>query len=191
MDDIDLAQFIEKIKTLHAATTDNAVTVQPHQIEAPYASREALLLKLRTDLYDDAMALDVKAIEGGAVTATQIKAAYEPLNSKADQYEYCVRDFLKGICEVAGIEDTPTFTRSVIVNTQEEMQMLIQGAQFLDQEYVTRKMLELFGDGDKADEMLEKMAADEIERQNQALETMAAEQQIQNGGGVPEGMNGT
>ena len=186
MDDIDLAQFIEKMKTLHAATTDNAVSAEPHQMEAPYQSREALLLKLRTDLYDDAMALDVKAIEGGAVTATQIKAAYEPLNSKADEYEYCVREFLKGLCEIAGIEDTPTFTRSVIVNTQEQLQMLIQGAQFLDQEYVTRKMLELFGDGDKADDMLEKMAADEIERQNQALQTMAAEQQIQSGGGVPE-----
>lgn len=186
MDDIDLAQFIEKMKTLHAATTDNAVSAEPHQMEAPYASREALLLKLRTDLYDDAMALDVKAIEGGAVTATQIKAAYEPLNSKADQYEYCVRDFLKGICEIAGIDDTPTFTRSVIVNNQEEMQMLIQAAQFLDQEYVTRKILELFGDGDKANEMLEKMAADEIERQQQALETMAAEEQIKAGGGMPQ-----
>ena len=108
------------------------------------------------------------------------------MNSKADEYEYCVREFLKGLCEIAGIEDTPTFTRSVIVNTQEQLQMLIQGAQFLDQEYVTRKMLELFGDGDKADDMLEKMAADEIERQNQALQTMAAEQQIQSGGGVPE-----
>ena len=186
MDDIDLAQFIEKMKTLHAATTDNAVSAEPHQMEAPFQSREALLLKLRTDLYDDAMALDVKAIEGGAVTATQIKAAYEPLNSKADQYEYCVRDFLKGICEIAGIDDTPTFTRSVIVNNQEEMQMLIQAAQFLDQEYVTRKILELFGDGDKADEILEKMAADEIERQQQALETMAAEEQIKAGGGAPQ-----
>lgn len=168
MDDIDLAQFIEKMKTLHAATTDNAVTAEPHQLEAPYASREALLMKLRTDLYDDAMALDVKAIEGGAVTATQIKAAYEPLNAKADQYEYCVRDFIKRLLKVAGIEDTPTFTRSIIVNNQEEMQLLIQAAQFLDQEYVTRKILELFGDGDKADEILEKLAADELARAQEA-----------------------
>lgn len=164
MDDIDLAEFVEKLKTLHAATTDNAVTAEPHQLEAPFQSREALLLKLRTDLYDDAMALDVKAIEGGAVTATQIKAAYEPLNSKADQYEYCIRDFLAKLMEIAGIEDKPTFTRSVIVNNQEEMQLLIQAAQFLPQDYTTRKILELFGDGDKADELLEQMAADELAR---------------------------
>ena len=168
MDDIDLAQFIEKMKTLHAATTDNAVSAEPHQLEAPYESREALLMKLRTDLYDDAMALDVKAIEGGAVTATQIKAAYEPLNAKTDQYEYCVRDFLKRLLAVAGIEDTPTFTRSIIVNNQEEMQLIVQAAQFLDQEYVTRKILELLGDGDKADEILDKMAADELERAQEA-----------------------
>lgn len=168
MDDIDLAQFLEKMKTLHAATTDNAVSAEPHQIEAPYESREALLMKLRTDLYDDAMALDVKAIEGGAVTATQIKAAYEPLNAKTDEFEYCVRKFIKGILDIAGIEDVPTFTRSIIVNNQEEMQLLIQAAQFLDQEYVTRKILELFGDGDKADEILERMAADELARAQEA-----------------------
>ena len=164
MDDIDLAEFVEKLKTLHAATTDNAVTAEPHQLEAPFQSREALLLKLRTDLYDDAMALDVKAIEGGAVTATQIKAAYEPLNSKADQYEYCIREFLTKLMEIAGIEDKPTFTRSVIVNNQEEMQLLVQAAQFLPQDYTTRKILELFGDGDKADELIEQMAADELAR---------------------------
>lgn len=175
MDDVDLAQFVEKMKTLHAATTDNAVTAEPHTFEAPYASREALLLKLRTDLYDDAMALDVKAIEGGAVTATQIKAAYEPLNSKTDQYEYCVRTFLKGIMEIAGIEDVPTFTRSIIVNNQEEMQLIIQAAQFLDQEYVTRKILELLGDGDKADEILRRIAENEIKMAQMQMEQMEQE----------------
>ena len=69
------------------------------------------------------------------------------------------------------------------------MQNIIQGAQFLSQEYVTRKILELLGDGDKADEIIEKMAADEVERQQQALETMAAETQIKNGGGAPGGIN--
>ena len=176
MDDVDLAQFVEKMKTLHAATTDGMANAEPHTFEAPYASREALLLKLRTDLYDDAMALDVKNIEGGAVTATQIKAGYEPLNSKTDQYEYCVRDFLRGLLEIAGLEDTPTFTRSVIVNNQEEMQLIVQAAQFLDPEYVTRKILELLGDGDKADEILEKMAADEIERQEQEMQMMQMQQ---------------
>ena len=183
MDDVDLAQFIEKMKTLHAATTDNAVSAEPHQLEAPYESREALLLKLRSDLYDDAMALDVKAIEGGAVTATQIKAAYEPLNAKADQFEYCVRDFLKRLLAVAGIEDVPTFTRSIIVNNQEEMQLVVMAAQFLPSDYITRKLLELLGDGDKADDILEQMAADELARAQEA-EQMAQNAQSPQGGEV-------
>jgi hypothetical protein len=103
-------------------------------------------------------------IAGGAATATQIKAAYERQNSKADQFEYCVIDFLQGILEIAGIDDTPSFTRSVIVNTQEEISSLTMAAQFLSEEYVTKKLLMLLGDGDKADEILQQMDANAQER---------------------------
>ena len=110
------------------------------------------------------MALDVDEIAAGAVTATQIRAAYEPMNSKADQFEYCVLDFLKGILAIAGLEDNPTFTRSTIVNTTEEIQNLVAAGVYLDQEYVTEKILNLLGDGDKAEEILKRMAAAEIDR---------------------------
>lgn len=163
MGDEDLASFIQKMKTLHATTLDDGVSAESHQIEAPYQSREALLEKLRSDLYDDAMALDTKDISNGATTATQIRAAYEPLNSKTDQYEYCVREFLSEILKLAGIDDEPSFTRSVIVNNQEEMQLVIQGAQFLEQEYVTRKILTLLGDGDMADEIIDRINANELQ----------------------------
>lgn len=161
MDDIDLAQFVERMKTLHAASTDGAAEM--HTADSPYQSREALLSTLRADLYEDAMALDTKNIASGATTATQIKAAYEPLNAKADQFEYCVRKFIEGILAVAGIEDEPTFTRSIIVNNQEELQLVLQSAQFLDQEYITRKVLTLLGDGDQADDILARMAAQELQ----------------------------
>lgn len=167
MDDVDLAQFVERMRKLHAAVTDDGVQAESHNLEAPYQSREALLEKLRADLYDDAMALDTKNIAGGAVTATQIKAAYEPLNSKTDQYEYCVREFLKKILEIAGIDDTPSFTRSMIVNNQEEVQLVIQSAAYLDEEYVTRKILTLFGDGDMADEILKRRDLNEVSNFNE------------------------
>lgn len=167
MDDVDLAQFVERMRKLHAAVTDDGVQAESHNLEAPYQSREALLEKLRTDLYDDAMALDTKNIADGAVTATQIKAAYEPLNSKTDQYEYCVREFLKKILEIAGIDDTPSFTRSMIVNNQEEVQLVIQSAAYLDEEYVTRKILTLFGDGDMADEILKRRDLNEVSNFNE------------------------
>lgn len=165
MDDIDLAKFVDRMRTVRAAVVeDGGATAESHTVEIPYASREALLDRLRSDLYDDYMALDTKAIAGGAATATQIRAAYEPLNNKADMFEYCVVDFLHGILDIAGIDDTPSFTRSLIVNTQEEIQTILSAASYLDETYVTKKVLDILGDGDKAEEILAQMDADELIR---------------------------
>lgn len=166
MGDVDLAKFVERMKTVRAAVVEqDGATAESHTVEVPYASREALLDRLEKDLYKDAMALNTETIASGAVTATQIKAAYEPLNSKCDAFEYCVMDFLQGILAVAGIKDEkPAFARSAIVNTQEEMQTLIQAGTYLDGEYMTEKILTLLGDGDKAGEIINRMNADELNR---------------------------
>lgn len=160
MDDIDLAEFIDKVKRLHTAVTDENVKAEPHQIEAPYASREALLDRLRADLYEDAMALDTKNIAGGANTATQIKANYEPLDDKCDDYEYQVKTFVNGIMELAGIEDNVTFTRSKMINVAEDVGVVISAAPYLSEDYVTKKILDIFGDSDQAEAILEQMDAD-------------------------------
>lgn len=165
MDDLDLAKFIERIKTVHAAAlTDEGAEAQSHTLEAPYESREALLDRLDKDLYRDAMALDTNAIAGGAVTATEIKAAYEPLNSKADGFEYCVLDFVNRILELAGVDDEATFTRSMIVNVTESVQVVLQAAPYLDSEYVTRKILSILGDSDQAEKVLERMDMEDMGR---------------------------
>ncbi len=164
MDDVDLAKFVERIKTVHATTLDDMAQAQSHTQDAPFASREALLDRLDKDLYRDAMALNTQDIAAGAVTATQIKAAYEPLNSKVDDYEYQICTFIEKILALAGIDDKPTFTRSILVNASETIQNIIQGAQYLPSDYVTTKILEVLGDGDKADDILKQMDADEIDR---------------------------
>lgn len=163
MGDIDLAKFIERMKTVRAAVVDDdKARAEAHTVEVPYAGREAILAKLEKDLYKDAMALDTETIAGGAITATQIKAAYEPLNSKCDEFEYCVHNFLTGLMVIAQIEnEDPTFSRSVVINKAEEIQTVLSSAQFLTAEYVTRKILATLGDGDLADDMLA-----EIEKQN-------------------------
>lgn len=163
MDDIDLQQFLDKIKRLHAYVGDDAVQIQNHMVEAPYQSRTALLDLLRKDLFISAMAFDPQNIASGAITATQIKASYELLNTKCDDYEYCVIDFVNTILEIAGIDDEPTFTRSKIVNTTEEIQTLLQASRYLSSDYVTTKILELFGDGDKSEDMIKEMDAESIE----------------------------
>ena len=172
MDDVDLAKFVERMHTVKAAAVeDSGAKAEAHTVEVPYASREALLERISGDLYRDAMALDTKQIAGGAVTATQIRAAYEPLNSKTDEFEYCVHEFLDGILELAGITDeAPSFTRSMMINRSEEIQSVLQAATALDGDYVTRKLLTILGDGDKADEMIEKLHAEELERFDQGTE---------------------
>lgn len=164
MDDIDMASFIERIRTVHAASMGDGQTAEPHTIEPPYASREALLDRLRSDLYEDAMALDLKEIGGGNQTATAIRAAYENLNEKVDGYEDCIKLFMRDILATAQIDDTPTFTRSILVNKNEDVQTVLQAAQYLDDEYVTRKLLTILGDADQADEILSRMDADEYGR---------------------------
>lgn len=166
MDDVDLARFVERMKTVKAAVIDeDGAKAESHTMEVSYASREALLDRLSKDLYKDAMALDTENIASGATTATQIKAAYEPLNSKCDDFEYCIRDFIDSILVVAGIAgETPSFTRSVLVNTQEEVQTVIAAATYLSDDYVTRKILTILGDGDQADEILKRMSTEALGR---------------------------
>lgn len=165
MDDVDLAKFIERMKTVKAVVVeDDGARAESHTFEVPYASRETLLERLRNDLYDDFMLLDTRGISGGAATATEIKASYEPMNNKVDMYEYCINDFIKNLFIVVGIDTQATFTRSVIVNVQENIQVLIQAAQYLPQEYITSKILETFGDIDKVDEVLAKMAEEDMTR---------------------------
>lgn len=154
MDDIDLKQFLDRLKTVKVAQVDDGQQVQSHTTEPPYGGREAILERLRSDMYDDFMALDTKAIAGGAVTATQIQAAYEPLNQKTDSFEYEVTKFIKGILAVAGIDDIPSFTRSMIVNKNEEISLITQSAMYLSEEYVVEKVLTLFGDQDQYDEVM-------------------------------------
>lgn len=142
MDDIDLAKFIERMKTVKAAVVDGdgGARAEAHTIEVPYQSRETYLTRLENDMYNDAMALNVNQISAGNVTATAIQAAYEPLNNKTDQFEYCVIEFLNGIMELAGIEDEPTFKRSKIANQTEETSMILAAAEYLDDETILKHL---------------------------------------------------
>lgn len=171
MDDIDLVQFVQHMKRIKAAVVDDdGAHAESHSIEVPYASREALLDRIRSDLYDDFMALDTKAISNGAVTATQIKAAYEPLNNKTDMYEYCVLKFIDGIMALAGIDDEPTFTRSQIVNSQEEIELILSSSDYLSDDYITTKILTLLGDADKSEDVKKQRLTENAERYTEETE---------------------
>lgn len=164
MNDEDLAQFIQRIKTTHAAALEDNVTAESHQAEAPYESRESLLKLLQDDLYSDYMAFNTDAVASGSVVQAQIEAAYTNINLKADQYEYQVLEFINSILDLADIDDKATFTRSIMMNKTELIQVLLQATTVLDSEYVTAKILEYLGDGDKIEEMFKKLDVGEMQR---------------------------
>ncbi len=164
MDDIDDQKFVQRLKTIHVAHLEGDEEVDQHQVDVPFQASEVALSRLRSQLFDDFMALDVIEIAGGAATATQIKAAYEPLNSKADMFEYQVTQFIDGILALVGIEDEPTYTRSLIVNQQEMIQTLIQASEYLSADYITKKVLEIMGDTDMADDVINQRLLEDVSR---------------------------
>ena len=160
MEDPDLLRFLDRLKTVHAAAPMPGQEVTPYTVEIPTEARERLLTRLEKQIYRDAMVMNPDDIASGAATATQIRAAYERQNVKADKFEYQVVEFINGILRVAGITAKPTFTRSVVVNTQEEVQTVVLAAPYLGEEYCTKKILDLLGDGDQAEEVLRNISAD-------------------------------
>jgi hypothetical protein len=82
-----------------------------------------------------------------------------------------VLDFLNGILKVAGIEDNATFTRSTVINVQEEINTVVAAANYLNEDYVTEKILTILGDGDRAEEIIRQKDADGFERMNIATDT--------------------
>ena len=182
MSDADVAAFIEKMTVTHFAKadgTDEGSKIEAHKAEVPFAASSEAIARLTDRLYSDFMALRVESISAGSVTATQIVAAYEPINQKTDQFEYQVTDFIHGILELAGIEDEPTYTRSQMSNQGELLEMVLQCAEYLDDEYVTTKILTLLGDADKAQEVLKRKdaeAADRYKQQEAELEELRNQQ---------------
>lgn len=177
MNDVDDAKFIEQLKLTHVAHADGdeGAGVEAHNVSVEFEASAEALDRLTAQLYKDFMALKIEDVSAGNVTATQIVAAYEPINQKTDQFEYCVTDFIQGILELAGTEDEPTYTRSQMSNQSEMLEMVLQCAEYLDDEYVTTKILTLLGDADKAQEVLKRKdaeAADRYKQQEEELEEL-------------------
>lgn len=164
MDDIDLARFVERMKTVRAAVVDGdaGAKAEAHTMDVPYQSRVAYLERLENDLYNDFQALNVKSLQGGQKTATEIAAAYQPFDNKVDQYEYCVLDFLEELFKLVGIEDNPTFKRSRIVNQLEETQMILTAAQYLDDETILKHLP--FLTQEEVDEIQKRKEEEDLDR---------------------------
>ena len=166
MNEVDDAKFLEQLKLTHVAHADgdDGASVEAHNVSVEFDATAEALDRLTAQLYHDFMALKVEDVSAGNKTATEIAAAYEPINQKTDQFEYQVTEFIHGILELAGIEDEPTYTRSQMSNQSELLEMVLQCAEYLDDEYITTKLLTLLGDADKVEEVMERKMADDASR---------------------------
>lgn len=164
MSDQDLVTMLDKFRKLHAANIDQDVNLQSHTIEQPYQSREAILDRLEKKLYKDAMALNTYDLASGAVTATQIIAAYEPLNEKLDLHEEQLSESLERLLEVADVDDEATYTRALIVNQSEMIDNYLNAASYLDDEYVTEKVMTVLGDKDQIEVVKKRRAEADLKR---------------------------
>lgn len=165
MTDIDDAKFVERLKTLHVAHAngDDNAKAEAHTIEAPYEGTNTTIDMLKKKLYEDFQCFDASAVSAGNQTATAIKASYAPLDLKTDKFEAEVTRFIVGILQIAGIDDKPSYTRNQIINKTEETQALLLGAEYYDEEYITKKLLTINGDIDQYEDIAKRKSEGEID----------------------------
>ena len=140
----DLRDFLNRLNRDHIATADTkgmgveSSSLKPYVQDVPFESRTAYLQHIRSAIYEGFGALDVTVLTGASKTATEIEAAYQPLDENADDFEYQCIDFLRQILELIGIDDVPTFKRNRVSNDTEKTNMVLSAANYLDKETILR-----------------------------------------------------
>lgn len=164
MDDMDIAQFLDRMRTLRASVVDSGTDgkAEAHTLDVPYQAREAMLTRLRSDMYEDFQLVDMEKIMSGNLTATAIRMGYQSQDDKCGDFEYCIRDFIGKLLTLLGINDTPSFQWNRIANQLEETQMVLTAATYLDDEAILRHLPWLTND--EVDEILERRDAEDMER---------------------------
>lgn len=141
MDDVDLAKFRERMHTVKVATMDDdTASAEAHTLDVPTEAREKMLELLEKDLYKDFQIVNVEALSASAKTATEIRAAYQPMDDKCGDFEYFLIEAIQNILTLAGIDDEPSFTWNRIANQTEETNMIMTAAPILGEELTLKKL---------------------------------------------------
>lgn len=183
MNDKDLQQLRDRLLLTHMATadTEDGAKVTPYTQEVPYEARKAVLKQLKDDMYEDFGALDVHTVAAGA-TNDHIDAGYQPMDEEADEFERHIREGIMDMVALQGIVDTPIFTRNRISNTKEQVDIVVEEAEWLDDETILRKLPNITPD--EVAEILKRKdeeAADKMAALPPALQANAAGQPADDG----------
>lgn len=139
MEDEDLARFVERMKTVHAAAVEGE-GVTSHTVDIPHEARKVMLEILRQDIYDDFQMLDIKTLSAAQKTTQEIDAAYQEQDNKCADFEYLMLDFVQKILSLAGIDDNPSFVWNKVVNQNEFTNMLMTASNYLTEEMIIKKL---------------------------------------------------
>lgn len=177
MSDIELARFRDKLKLTHIAEADTSEggKITPYSQDVPYQARQTYLDGIRQSIYDDFGAFDVRGFSSGAKTATEIEAAYQPLDENADDFEAQIIEFVQSLGALIGIpedECVPLFKRNRISNMNEQMQALAV-ADWLDEETKIRHTP--FITVDEQDEVLRRLSAEAMDRMTNNIDLVEGE----------------
>lgn len=166
MDDPDLARLIERIKRTHAAAldSDEGVGAEAHTLNIPTEAREKMLDRIKRDLYEDFQIVNIAELSAAQKTATEIRAAYQPMVDKCSFFRDHISDFIEKLFKLIGIEDEPEYRFNQITNQLEETQMIMMASPALGEELTLKKMP--FLSAEEIDSRIKELSAEDINRFN-------------------------
>lgn len=162
MDDVDLVNFVSRMKQIRATVLDRGIEAEAHTLEVPVDANRVLLDYLKGDMYEDMMLMNPEKILGGNLVATAIRFAYQPQDDKCGDFEYCIREFIGSLLELLGIDDEPSFQWNRVANQMEETQMVMLAAAEMDSESILRHLPWLTPE--EVDEILDRRASEDLSR---------------------------
>lgn len=163
MGDDDIKLFRDRLLLQHVAVVDEDNSgVTPYTQEIPFNAREACLNRIKASLYRDFGALDVDNISSQSRTATEIEAAYQPMDEEADDFEYQIIQCIRQLLELRGIDNMPIFKRNKITNQKEQTETVMIASQYLDDQTVLKKLP--FITVDEVDEIISKKEMEDASR---------------------------
>ena len=142
----DLRAFLNRLGRDHVAVADTrgmgaeAGALKPYVQEVPFESRMAWLNFIRASIYEGFGALDVRALSAGHRTATEIDAAYQPLDEAADDFEAQCTDAIAQLLNILGLKDEPLYKRNRVANVYEQTRTVMLARGLIDDETLVRHL---------------------------------------------------
>lgn len=164
MSEQDDINFLADIIKTHVLHTSGDATATPHEITIQHEARGQLLDRLRAQLFEDMGGVDVSK-NSANMTATEIKSAYAALNSKCDDIESYIDEFLTQMLDLLGFEnETWHYQRDVTINTSEETNNAIASAPYFGRKWTTKRLASAAGMIDELPAIEEDLVAEQAEQ---------------------------